>query len=242
MLLQQRVVVPSSAAAQKTQQVSLRGQSLRPFQPARQHAAQKRGTYSIVRAQAEDDRVPKWEYVWRYLKREKNLESISPSKAKELVDSGKYTIVDVRPKNLYNDATPIGAKSAPLFQLADWSKPSFTKALRAVALMANGVTPVEPNPDFIEDVKKAAGGKGVILACEGGGSTEPTPSFQWGKASRSLTAAYRVLKTGAADPVLHLSGGIFGYFRQFGQEGFTGEYDEGNIGRTPSAAGLEDKQ
>lgn len=45
--------------------------------------------------------------------------------------------------------------------------------------MANGVTPVEPNPDFLEDVRKAAGGKGVILACEGGGTTEPTPSFQW---------------------------------------------------------------
>lgn len=45
--------------------------------------------------------------------------------------------------------------------------------------MANGVTPVEPNPDFIEDVRTAADGKGVILACEGGGTTEPTPSFQW---------------------------------------------------------------
>lgn len=53
------------------------------------------------------------------------------------------------------------------------------QVLRAVALMANGVTPVEPNPDFIDDVRQAAGGKAVILACEGGGTTVPTPSFQW---------------------------------------------------------------
>lgn len=33
------------------------------------------------------------------------------------------------------------------------------KALRAAALMANGVTPVEPNPDFLDDVRAAAGGK-----------------------------------------------------------------------------------
>lgn len=54
--------------------------------------------------------------------------------------------------------------------------------------MANGVTPVEPNPTFLEDVRKAADGKGVILACEGGGTTEPTPSFQW--VSRAKTLAY----------------------------------------------------
>ena len=37
------------------------------------------------------------------------------------------TLVSLADRNLYNDATPIGAKSAPLFQLADWSKPSFSK-------------------------------------------------------------------------------------------------------------------
>jgi len=110
------------------------------------------------------------------------------------------------------------------------------KALRAAALMANGVTPVEPNPDFLDDVRAAAGGKGVILACEGGGSTESTPSFQWGKASRSLTAAYRIIKSDAVSPVLHLKGGVYGWYKTFGNDGFTGEYDTGNIGRTPSAA------
>ena len=51
---------------------------------------------------------------------------------------------------------------------------------------------MEPNPDFVEKLREAgAGKKGVILACEAGGTTRPTPSFQFGKASRSLTAAFR---------------------------------------------------
>ena len=51
---------------------------------------------------------------------------------------------------------------------------------------------MEPNPDFVEKLREAGTGrKGVILACEAGGTTRPTPSFQFGKASRSLTAAFR---------------------------------------------------
>ena len=51
---------------------------------------------------------------------------------------------------------------------------------------------MEPNPDFVEKLREVgAGRKGVILMCEAGGTTRPTPSFQFGKASRSLTAAFR---------------------------------------------------
>lgn len=85
-----------------------------------------------------------------------------------------------------------------------------------------------------------------------------------------------MLKTQAASPVYHLEGGVFGWYRAFGGEGFTGglcsdaaiqqritavamkhccmslqsptrqpcrcgagEYDTGNIGRTPNAAGKD---
>ena len=68
------------------------------------------------------------------------------------MDSGDYVLVDVRPKEISGGGTPAGATSAPLFQKVDWSKPSFSKFLRAGALMANGVTPVrlpcvQENPD-----------------------------------------------------------------------------------------------
>jgi len=59
-----------------------------------------------------------------------------------MIDSGDYVLVDVRPREMYDNAAPTGAKNAPLFQKVDWSKPSFGKFLRAGALMANGVTPV----------------------------------------------------------------------------------------------------
>lgn len=187
-----------------------------------------------------EERVPKWEKVWRYLRQQNDLQSVSPQEAKELADGGDYVIIDVRPKNLHDQAAMKPSGNAPLFQAVDWSKPSFTKALRAAALMANGVTPVEPNPVFLQDVRAASGGKGIILACEGGGSTDSTPSFQWGKPSRSLTAAYRVMNTKTADKVLHLKGGVFGWYKTFGDDGFDGTYDTGNIGRTPSAAESQD--
>ena len=54
---------------------------------------------------------------------------------------------------------------------------------------------MEPNPDFMTKLREAgAGKKGVILACEAGGTTRPTPSFQFGKSSRSLTAAFRYVE------------------------------------------------
>lgn len=217
------------------------------FSVRRPTRAQRQRTHNLpVRTAAQatsvdtDDRVPKWEMVWKYLRQQNDLKSVTPQEAKDLAESNEYIIVDVRPRNLHEQAAIKTSGNAPLFQAVDWSKPSFTKALRAAALLANGVTPVEPNPDFLDDLRTAAGGKGVILACEGGGSTESTASFQWGKASRSLTAAYRVMKSQTADPVVHLKGGVYGWYKTFGDEGFDGTYDTGNIGRTPSAAGSND--
>ena len=63
-------------------------------------------------------------------------------------------------------------------------KPSFAGYLRAAALMANGVTPVEQNPDFVAQLTDA--GPRVILACEAGGVLDPSSSFPFGKESRSL--------------------------------------------------------
>ena len=46
----------------------------------------------------------------------------------------------------------------------DFSKPGFNKYLRAIMLMANGVEPMEPNPDFAEDLKEAAAGATMLCA------------------------------------------------------------------------------
>lgn len=62
----------------------------------------------------------------------------------------------------------------------------------------------------------------------------PTPNFPKGKPSRSLQAAYKALADAQVDKVLHLSGGVYGWY-QAGLP-FVGEYDTANVGRTPNAA------
>ena len=57
-------------------------------------------------------------------------------------------LIDVRPKDVYEKAHPEGAKNAALFRKFELGKASFTGLLRATALALNGVSPVEPNPDF----------------------------------------------------------------------------------------------
>lgn len=85
-------------------------------------------------------KMPSWEQMQRQLVQKHKLESISPTNANQLVKSGKYVLVDVRPPNIFFKAHPEGALSAPLFQGVTWSKPNFKKYLRAVAFLANGVT------------------------------------------------------------------------------------------------------
>lgn len=57
--------------------------------------------------------------------------------------------------------------------------------------MVNGVEPVELNPNFMEELFKAAAGKGIIIYDEIGGTLEPTATFGNGKTSRSLLAVYQ---------------------------------------------------
>eukprot|EP00887_Chlorella_sp_A99_P002942 scaffold24.g2942.t1 len=71
-----------------------------------------------------------------------------------------------------------------------------TKIARRVAFTFFGVVGTEYNPDFLAQVEAAAPNKGtpVILYCQIGGSLEPWGSCEWGRQSRSLTAAYELLQ------------------------------------------------
>ena len=91
------------------------------------------------------------------------LASVPPAKAQEMVDSGKWLIVDVRPKKDFEKSTIEGAANAPLFQSMSFQNATPKSLLRAVAFALNGVAPVEPNGEFDEEVKAACGGKGAIL-------------------------------------------------------------------------------
>lgn len=74
----------------------------------------------------------------------------------------------------------------------DFSVFGFAKYIRAIALLVNGVEPVELNPNFMEQLVESAAGKGIIIYDEIGGTLEPTATFGNGKTSRSLLAVYQV--------------------------------------------------
>lgn len=178
-------------------------------------------------------RMPDWVGIHRQLTTQYKLRTISPKEAQQLVQKGTHVIVDVRPPMQHEQSHPEGSQNAPLFQPVNWGKPGFKKFLRAAAFMANGVTPVEENDEFLDDVRRVTGGKGAIFACEAGGTMRPTPNFPAGKASRSLKGAWKVLAADAVSEALHLDGGVYGWY----QAGLpmVGDYDKSNLGRTPNA-------
>lgn len=101
-------------------------------------------------------------------------------------------------------------------------------------MAVNGVTPMAVNDQFSDELSEACKGKGAILMCEAGGTMTPSPSFVTGKVSRSLKAAYKALEKGQMKDVAHLDGGVYNWFKS--GLPMIGEYDTGNVGRTPNAA------
>ncbi|KAK9833533.1 hypothetical protein WJX81_002543 [Elliptochloris bilobata] len=177
-------------------------------------------------------RASKWDDAWYYLAREMQLDSVPPAEAANRAGGGQWVLVDVRPKHKYEASHAEGAVNVEYIKRVDWSKPDFVRYLRAIGHLSNGVDPVEPNADFVEELEKASGGKGVLLMCEIGGTLQPSTSFATGKMSRSLLAAHDALRSGRVRRVSHVKGGLYGY--HLAGLPIEGEYDTTDIGRTPS--------
>jgi rhodanese-related sulfurtransferase len=52
-----------------------------------------------------------------------------------------------------------------------------------------------------------------------------------------LQAAFKAVRSGQVKEVLHLEGGMYGWFRA--ELPFVGEYSTENLGRTPNAVGVK---
>lgn len=164
------------------------------------------------------------------------FESTPPRDANEMVQSGDWVLVDLRPASRFDEAHPSGAVNVELYKETDLKNAGIKAWIRAVCFSSMGVKPVESNDAFLLDLRAAAGDRGVILMCDIGGTLIPNENFPHGKISRSLKAAYNLI----ADPnsgfsrnkVAHLKRGIYGWHL----EGlpFDGAYDSAGIGRTPS--------
>ncbi|KAG2499656.1 hypothetical protein HYH03_002594 [Edaphochlamys debaryana] len=175
---------------------------------------------------------PRWPEMWQYLK-DKQVPSISAEEAQARIASGEWVLVDCRLTEQHQKGTPQGALSAPLYETIGFNNVDTRRVFKALFYMANGVSPVDPNPLFLDQIEEIAKGKGVITMCEAGGTLKPSVNFPCGKPSRSLQAAYLALSGGALDKVAHLDRGVFGWFKA--GLPIQGEYKP-EIGRTPMAA------
>jgi rhodanese-related sulfurtransferase len=166
------------------------------------------------------------------------VESISAQDAYALCQAGEAVLVDVRPVTDHESSAPAGAANAPMFRIIDIKAGGggIGRLLKFVAMKTQGVTPTEQSPDFLSSVAAVAGSKTAILACEAGGTLEPTVNFPIGKESRSLKAAWRVASSNTLPPskIKHLQGGVLGWYKA--ELPMTGEYDTSKAYRTPQAA------
>lgn len=201
-------------------------------------AAVSRRCAVTVRAAAAKPRMQgpsKWGGQWAFLK-QNNIKSVDPMVASKEMSSGRYVLVDVRPKSAYEKAHAEGSVNVPLYQSLDMTSGAIPlKALKFIMYAANGVSPIEPNPIFSEDLKTVLDGKGAIFTCEAGGTMKESVNFPQGKASRSLQACFRALYEEVTTKVLHLDRGLYGWYQC--DLPFEGQQDYvPDVGRTPSAA------
>jgi rhodanese-related sulfurtransferase len=171
--------------------------------------------------------------------RQRNLRTVPPTEAAKLAEQGGWVVVDVRPPSAHAKAHPTGAASVPLYVPLEVD--SVAKGLKAIAYAFNGVSGVQPNLKFEQQLQEALGGgggkkKGALFIDEAGGTLRATPNFPAGKSSRSLQACFRCLRDELIpeEQVLHVTGGCAQWARD--SLPFDGTYDPAEAGKTPNAA------
>lgn len=117
-------------------------------------------------------------------------------------------IVDIRPRGEYEKSRVPGAVNVEFFRLIEGVDP-VKVARRAVYAFFGVLNGTEFNPDFFDEFKDTIGGQrtDVIIYCNVGGSLEPTGPSEFGRQSRSLTAAYELFRAGYGK-VRVLDGGL----------------------------------
>jgi len=159
-------------------------------------------------------RLQAWEIVSTTLRKSK-LKMVSP---RDLVAAQKRgaVVLDIRPSDEYNGKAGRvpGAASAQFYRLIqDFS--ALALARRATFAFFGILNGTEFNPAFIAEASAAVPRKSttVVVYCNIGGSLEATGPSEYGRQSRSLTAAYELLKAGFKD-VRVLDGGFYGWLKE----------------------------
>jgi len=149
-----------------------------------------------------------WEAISTTLRKAK-VTLISPQ---QLVAAQKRgaVVVDIRPSIDYNAGRIPGAVSVEFLRLIQgWD---VQKLLRRINFALFGMMGTEYNPEFLEELAAAVPRKqgGVILYCSMGGTLDPVGASEFGRQSRSLTAAFAALE-GGFGKIQVLDGGYYAW-------------------------------
>lgn len=134
-----------------------------------------------------------WEIISKELKKQ-GVSFISTAQAEAAAKKGT-TVIDVRPANEYKRGRIPGAVNCEFYRpITGWDP---ARIARRIGFAVFGVPGTEANPTFLEEVIAACPKKnGLILVCNIGGTLEPTGPSEFGRQSRSLTAAYELVQAG----------------------------------------------
>mmetsp|Transcript_40304 Transcript_40304/g.64753 ORF Transcript_40304/g.64753 Transcript_40304/m.64753 type:complete len:190 (+) Transcript_40304:40-609(+) len=117
-------------------------------------------------------KTPRWDGsggVSEYLNNQ-GLQSLPPMEVAERMKQG-WVLVDVRRADQFEDSRAAGSENVELFQLLPFGG-SPRNTLKYLLTTSQGATPVDPNPQFIEEIQgilQRPDVKGVVLADAEGG-------------------------------------------------------------------------
>lgn len=142
-----------------------------------------------------------WEIISTELQR-KNLKFASGD-AIEKASKNRVIVVDIRPKGEYEKSHIPESVNVEFFRLIEGLDP-VKIARRAVYAFFGILNGTEFNPNFFEEIEATVGDKNkqIVVYCNIGGSLEPTGPSEFGRQSRSLTAAYELIRAGYKVQVL----------------------------------------
>ncbi|PSC67375.1 rhodanese-like domain-containing chloroplastic [Micractinium conductrix] len=146
-----------------------------------------------------------WEMISKSLKKA-GVAFVTPDAAAR----ARTPVVDIRPDNEYKKGRLPGATNCQYYRSIEGWSPD--KIIRRLGFSFFGVYGTEANPDFLAQVAAAQPKKngGVILVCNVGGSLTPTGPSEFGRQSRSLTAAYELVQAGYSN-IKVLENGYYGW-------------------------------
>jgi rhodanese-related sulfurtransferase len=158
------------------------------------------------------DRSPTGATAWAQLINALQQADVKMLKAQEVafcVEKG-MVLIDVRTEDQFQKGFIEGATNVPLYRMIQGWEPF--KIARRIAFAAFGVLKgTEPNPDFLDEVANiATKDTGIVLCCNVGGELTAPESGAPSMQSRSLVAAYELLKDGYS-PIRILQDGVNGW-------------------------------